>query len=232
MVVEMPTDFQLTVIPEELVELVGMRDEGTRIFRAEGNHAEMRRWFDALCEHIGPCVSPGGAAVYAKVSRAAVYKRMRAGGLTAFCFHIIGKTKTIFGKEKKLKEWPLVYIPVTECKAWGAELDERGARIEASRGTPEDEVALEEAEFDEDSPSPDFVHYDPKDKKDKDVKYTTGSKRIEEPQEETDSAQTSLGGYAGSYFKKQREAANERRRAEFRKKWRAILEVRRNERKD
>ena len=47
----------------------------------------------------------------------------------------------------------------------------------------------------------------------------------------TDSAQASLGGYAGSYFKKQREEASERRRAEFRKKWREILEVRRNERK-
>lgn len=47
----------------------------------------------------------------------------------------------------------------------------------------------------------------------------------------TDSAQASVGGYAGSYFKKQREEANERRRAEFRKKWRAILEARRNERK-
>ena len=47
----------------------------------------------------------------------------------------------------------------------------------------------------------------------------------------TDSAQTSLGGYAGSYFKKQREEANERRRAEFKKKWHEILEARRNERK-
>jgi hypothetical protein len=45
-------------------------------------------------------------------------------------------------------------------------------------------------------------------------------------------AQASLGEYAESYFKKQREAANERRRAEFRKKWREILEVRRTERKD
>jgi hypothetical protein len=206
-------------IAEELGPLVGACDEGTRIFRAEGNHAKMRRWFDALCEHIGPCVSPGGAAVYAKVSRAAVYKRMKAGGLTAFCFHIIGKTKTAFGKEKKLKEWPVVYIPVAECKAWGAELDERGARIEANRGTPEDKAVLEEAEFDETSPSPDFVHYDPKDKKRKDVKYITGSKRIEEAQEETDSAQTSLGGYAGSYFKKQREEARERRREEFKKRW-------------
>src|SRR6266566_8739464 len=48
----------------------------------------------------------------------------------------------------------------------------------------------------------------------------------------TDSAQASLGGYAGSYFKKQREEANERRRAEFRKKWREILEVRRGERNE
>lgn len=46
----------------------------------------------------------------------------------------------------------------------------------------------------------------------------------------TDSAQASLGVYAGSYFKKQREEANERRRAEFRKKWSEILEVRRSER--
>jgi hypothetical protein len=47
-----------------------------------------------------------------------------------------------------------------------------------------------------------------------------------------DSAQASFGGYAGSYFKKQRQEANERRRAEFRKKWREILEVRRNERNE
>jgi hypothetical protein len=48
----------------------------------------------------------------------------------------------------------------------------------------------------------------------------------------TDSAQAPLGGDGGSYFKKQREEANERRRAEFRKKWREILEVRRNERNE
>jgi hypothetical protein len=215
----MTTEFKFVAIPGEFAQLIGVADDGTRIFRAEGNHAAMRRWFDTLCEYIGPCVSPGGAAVYAKVSRAAVYKRMKAGGLTAFCFHIIGKTKTVFGKEKKLKEWPLVYIPVAECKTWGAELDERGARIKANRGTTEDEAALEAGEFDEDSPNPDFVHYDPKDKKDKDVIYMTGSKRIGELQEETDSAKAPLVGYAGSYFKKQREEARERRREEFKKRW-------------
>jgi hypothetical protein len=103
----------------------------------------MRRWFDGLCQHVGPCVSPGGAAVYVKVSRAAVYKRMKAGGLTAFCFKMTAKTRTLSGNEKKLKELPLIYIPVEECKAWGLDLDRRAARLDANRGTGEDEAALE-----------------------------------------------------------------------------------------
>jgi hypothetical protein len=172
MVVEMATDFQLAVIPEELVELVGIRDEGTRIFRAQGDHARMRDWFDAICEYIGPCVSPGGAAVYAGVSRAGVYKRMKAGGLTAFCFHIIGKKKTLFGGEKTLKQLPLVYIPVAECKAWGAELEERAARLNANRGTAEDEAAIDEADPGVENPDASFIHYDPKDRRRRDVRYT------------------------------------------------------------
>jgi hypothetical protein len=103
----------------------------------------MRRWFDAWCQHVGPCVSPGAAAVYAKVSRAAVYKRMKAGGLTAFCFKITAKTRTQSGNEKKLKELPFVYIPVEECKAWSVDLDRRAGRGEANRGTTKDESALE-----------------------------------------------------------------------------------------
>jgi hypothetical protein len=181
----MITEFPFVSIPEEFANLAGPQDGGTRIFRAQGDHMEMRRWFDTLCEHIGPCVSPGGAAVYAKVSRAAVYKRMKSGGLSAFCFHITGKTKTVFGREKKLKEWPLVYIPVSECKAWGADLDGRAARIEANRGTAEDEAALTEAEVDEDHPNPDFIFYDPKDKKRKDIKYVA-TNDIEIPKEIAD----------------------------------------------
>src|SRR4051812_17776223 len=94
----------LVEVHPAFASLAGSRDADTRIFRAEGNHAAMQRWFHALCEHIGPCVSPGGAAVYAGVTRAGVYKRMKAGKLSAFCFHITGKKKTIFGGEKKLKE--------------------------------------------------------------------------------------------------------------------------------
>lgn len=158
-------------IPKGLEKFIGMPDEGTRMFRAEGDHAEMRRWFDALCEFIGPCVSPGGAAVYAGVTRAGVYKRMKTGGLTAFHFHIVGKTKTIFGKERKLKQWPLCYIPSSECKAWGSELDERAERLKVGLGSEDDDAALDEADPGIDDPDPDFIHYDPKDRGRRDVRY-------------------------------------------------------------
>jgi hypothetical protein len=168
----MTTDrFGFIAIPAAFEHLMGVPDAGTRMHRAEGDHAAMRRWCDGLCRHIGPCVSPGGAAVYAGVSRAGVYKRMKAGGLTAFCFHIVGKKKTLFGGEKKLKQLPLVYIPVAECKAWGLELEERARRLNANRGTPEDEEALGEADPGIDNPDPSFVHYDPKDRRRRSVRY-------------------------------------------------------------
>lgn len=163
--------FKFFEIAAPLGKFVGVPDDGTRIHRAEGNHAAMQAWFDAVCEHVGPCVSPGEAAVYAGVSRAGVYKRMKAGGLTAFCFHLIGKKKTLFGGEKKLKELPLVYIPVAECKAWRRELEERAARLNAERRTPDDAAAFEEAGPGIDNPNPDFIHYDPKDRGRKNVKY-------------------------------------------------------------
>ena len=89
----------------------------------------MAEWFDAICEQVGPTVSPGGAANYAAVTRPGVYKRLRAGTMTAFCFHIIGKTKTLFGETKRLKELAIVYIPVSECKAWRNEMKQRIAGL-------------------------------------------------------------------------------------------------------
>ena len=39
------------------------------MFRAEGSHAAMQEWFDAVSEHVGPYVFPGGAAVYTGITR-------------------------------------------------------------------------------------------------------------------------------------------------------------------
>jgi hypothetical protein len=132
----MEAEFPFTEIPEAMARLAGDVGDGTRVFKREGSHAEMAEWFDALCEHIGPCVSPGGAANYGGVTRAGVYKRLKSGGLTAFCFRITGKTKTQFGGEKKLKEWPIVYIPVSECQAWRREMESRIKGKEAGVSVP------------------------------------------------------------------------------------------------
>lgn len=162
---------------------MGAPDENTRIYRAEGPHAAMRKWFDTLCREVGPCVSPGGVAMYAGVTRAGVYKRMRAGALTAFCFHITGKKKTIFGGEKKLKELPVVYIPVSECQAWGRELEERGSRIEAIKEASKRGVR-KSAEVEDDSDDK-FLLFDPKDKGKK-VRYVVRSLPEENAGEEDD----------------------------------------------
>lgn len=172
----MKTEIPFVPIDPELAKLIGVPDKGTRIYRNEGEHFAMQRWFYAVCEFVGPCVSPGGAAVHAGVTRAGVYKRMRSEKLTAFCFHITGKKKPLIGGVKKLKEWPLVYIPVAECKAWDEELNQRVARIEASKSEaidPEDKAALEEADPGIPDPSHAFLYHDPKDKGKK-VSYPGG----------------------------------------------------------
>lgn len=131
----------------------------------------MVKWFDELCSLLRVTVSPGGAAVYAGVTREGVYKRMRAGRLTAFCFHLTKKKKTIFGGEKILKAEPIVYLSVPECQAWRAELEERAARIEATKQmTAEDDAAFEEADGEHTDRMHDFLSNDPADKRRKKVR--------------------------------------------------------------
>jgi hypothetical protein len=131
----------------------------------------MVKWFDDLCSPLRVTVSPGGAAVYAGVTREGVYKRMRAGRLTAFCFHITKKKKTIFGGEKVLKAEPVVYLSIPECQAWRAELEARAARIEAARQETDDDVAaFDEAEGEHTPTMHDFLHNDPADKRRKKVR--------------------------------------------------------------
>ena len=56
----MATEFKFVAIPEAFARLIGVADDGTRIFRAEGNHAAMRRWFDALANISDRVCRPEG----------------------------------------------------------------------------------------------------------------------------------------------------------------------------
>lgn len=124
----MSTKFPFIEIPSELEPIVGVRDEGTRIYRRSGSQEECSAWFDLIMEIIGPAVSPGGVSMYCPVSRAAVHKRIKEGKLSIFLFHVEFRKTTLFGKNKILKEDPYGYVPVSECKAWREELEERAIR--------------------------------------------------------------------------------------------------------
>lgn len=122
----MKTDFPYIEIPEHLSTLIGDPDRGTRMYRQYGTEDEMSTWFDAVVEICKPegSVSPGGAAGYARVSRAGIHKRMKQGRLTAFLFNVVEDSKLLKGV-KKLADgrMPYVYIPVSECKAWRKQLE-------------------------------------------------------------------------------------------------------------
>ena len=148
-------------IPDELKALVGEADLGTRIFRREGSNDECGDWFHDIDVHFGPLVSPGGVGMYVPVSRAGVHKRMKAGKLTGFFFHVTSEGKTIFGRKRKIKEQPYIGIPVMECKAWAKELEARSDRVKA----------LAEAEGDESDRRGEYIYRDPKDKGKPGVKY-------------------------------------------------------------
>jgi len=123
----MKTDFPFLKVPDSLRSLIGEPvPEGTRMYHRFGTEDEMSEWFDAVVKICKPegSVSPGGAAGYARVSRAGVHKRLKEGRLTAFRFNII-KDSRFFKNKKVLLEGrtPYTYIPVSECKAWRTELE-------------------------------------------------------------------------------------------------------------
>jgi len=123
----MSKDFPFIEIPEHLREKIGIADPGTRLYRAYGTDEECSDWCDIVFEicHGDGCLSPGGAAGYVGVTRPGVHKKLKAGGLTGFVFHI---TKdSLFFKNKKVLSSAAFYcyIPRSECKAWKEELKKK-----------------------------------------------------------------------------------------------------------
>lgn len=124
--------FPFIEIPENLKEMIGVPDPGTRLYRAYGTEKDSRQWFDAVFELCsGGAVSPGGAAGYARVSRPGVHQKLKAGGLTGFVFHV--ETEGFFGKKKLSNARFFCYIPVSECKIWAQELEKKRDKVEKDK---------------------------------------------------------------------------------------------------
>jgi hypothetical protein len=129
----MNTEFPFVEVTKKDRALVGKPDPGTRVYKQGGPDSGV--WFTALMERYPNerFVSPGGVSMFAEVTRAAVHVRLKAGKLTAFCYQPTEVKKTIFGNLRKIRKTSFVYIPVSECEAWGRELKERRARLVAEK---------------------------------------------------------------------------------------------------
>ena len=116
-------------IPKDIAHIFGECDPGTRIYRAQGTEEENGLWYDAICSITpGGVVSPGGAGMFAPVSRPAVHKRMKDGKLTAFLFHVSRKKVNWLGRPREVRKAPYVYVPVLELKAWAEEIKLRALK--------------------------------------------------------------------------------------------------------
>jgi len=129
-------EFPFVEISDHLKQRVGEPDKETRLYRRYGKKDEIKDWFDAICEICSDLgtVSPGGVSMYAKVTRAAVHKRLKEGRLTGFLFHTIKESKIIKDRKKLIDGgFTSCLIPVSECKAWANDLKRRRDRIAAKR---------------------------------------------------------------------------------------------------
>ena len=102
----MSTISELMAVLSSLEQTIGHRDADARAYRTEGSYTECAAWFDTISEHFGPLIAPGGVAMYVEVSRAAVYKRIRKGKLTAFLFQVTSRSHPLRGQERVLRERP------------------------------------------------------------------------------------------------------------------------------
>ncbi len=144
----MSTDFPFVEVPPEMTDIVGQREGDSRVYAKEGTQEECSKWYDAVHEISGMCVSPGGVAMFCPVSRAATHRRIREGRLTCFTFHVKERKLDFFGKLSGYKETPYAHVPVSECKAWKKELEEKAIRNERiTREELEDVVPDWDAEF-------------------------------------------------------------------------------------
>ena len=123
-------EFAFIEIPKQLKSIIGKPIPGTKLYRAVGTREDMIKWISVvnnICGDEGH-ISPGGVAAMVGVSRAAVHKRMKTGGLTAFNFYLVKEVKILF-KFKTLDDWcprpTICVIPTIESMAWRSELTKR-----------------------------------------------------------------------------------------------------------
>ncbi len=116
---------QYIEISPALHPYVGELKPGTRIFQRNGSQEEAGRWYDAVTAAVGPTISLGAVHLYCPVSRSALHERVKKGKLTVFEFTVTERRTNFLGQNKTIKKDPFSYVPVSECRSWRKDIEER-----------------------------------------------------------------------------------------------------------
>lgn len=112
--------------------------EGTRWYVERGQVAQFRHWLRELRDALrGNLIPFSWAPDFVGVSRSALHKRARAGGLTVFTFIVTENSRTFLGgsRERDTRR-RYDYATISECEAWRDLLTQWAVQIEEreSRG--------------------------------------------------------------------------------------------------
>ncbi len=133
-------------ISPDLHRYLGDPKPATLIYQKSGSQEEAGRWFDTVTAAVGPTISLGAVQLYCPVSRSALHERMDRGRLTVFEFTVTERRTNFLGINKTIKKEPFAYVPVSECRSWRKDIEERARE----RGMTEREMTKANASlFDE-----------------------------------------------------------------------------------
>jgi hypothetical protein len=115
---------------------LGKPQPGSRHYKREGTQEEVGHWYDVLSTAVGPTVSPGGVRMFVPVTRAAIHERIDRGRLSLFEFDVVTRRTNLFGMSKAVQERPYTFVPVSECRQWREEIEQRAI----ARGMKPEEI--------------------------------------------------------------------------------------------
>ena len=94
-------------------------DEGTRVYREVSDAVNFDRWMNDVHKSFGGEVIPfEWVADYVGVSRAALHKRIKRGGLTVLVFEMRERVSGILGGVRDRMRCEYKYVPRSECDSW------------------------------------------------------------------------------------------------------------------
>ena len=94
-------------------------DEGTRVYREIGPEMRLRHWLGDVQEAFdGELIPFEWVADYVQVSRAALHKRIKRGGLTVLVYEMHENVFGILGGVRRRMRQEYKFVPRSECDSW------------------------------------------------------------------------------------------------------------------